>query len=118
VRDNAFLAWQPLVNHFIRELSSIFAPAVSRIRRLMDTWNPYDNNVPEPLRLTSLPNTIERYMTEESVQATSDGSHLTAVKSVKEKTSKTKTTGQWWTSIAHSAAPMDMNTLNVILWQN
>jgi len=54
------------VNLFLRELSSHFAPAISRIRRLMDTWNQYDANVPEPLRLSSLPVTIERYMNEET----------------------------------------------------
>jgi len=54
------------VNLFLRELSPHFAPAVSRIRRLMDTWNQYDPHVPEPLRITSLPVTIERYMNEET----------------------------------------------------
>jgi hypothetical protein len=54
------------VNHFIRELSSAFNPAVSRIRRLLDAWNPFDTTVPEVLKITSLPNTIERYMMEET----------------------------------------------------
>jgi hypothetical protein len=54
------------VNHFIRELSSTFNPAVSRIRRLLDAWNPFDTTVPEVLKITSLPNTIERYMMEET----------------------------------------------------
>jgi hypothetical protein len=54
------------VNLFIRELSSTFAPAVSQIWRLLDTWNPFDNIVPEPLKITSLPNTIEHYMMEEA----------------------------------------------------
>jgi hypothetical protein len=53
------------VNHFIRGLSQHFAPAVNRIRRLMDTWNPYDTNVPEPLRITTLPNMVDRFMIEE-----------------------------------------------------
>jgi hypothetical protein len=54
------------VNSFIRELSPVFAPAISRIRRLLDTWQPYDNNTPNALCLKQLPNTIERYMAEES----------------------------------------------------
>jgi hypothetical protein len=52
------------VNHFIRGLSSHFACAVDRIRRLLDTWNPEDTTVPIALKITSLPNTIERYMME------------------------------------------------------
>ena len=54
------------VNLFLRELSPHFTQAVSRIRRLMDTWNQNDPNVPEPLCLSSLPVTIERYMNEEA----------------------------------------------------
>jgi hypothetical protein len=54
------------VNCFIRELSTTFAPAVSRIRRLLDTWQPYDTNTPNALQLKQLPNTIERYMMEET----------------------------------------------------
>ncbi len=54
------------VNCFIRELSPTFAPAVSRIRRLLDTWQPYDNNTPNALQLKQLPNTIEWYMMEET----------------------------------------------------
>jgi hypothetical protein len=54
------------VNHFIRELSPTFAPAVDRITRLLDGWNPFNNNIPEALKITALPNTIERYMMEES----------------------------------------------------
>jgi hypothetical protein len=54
------------VNLFIRELSTTFSPAVSRVRRLMDAWQPFDTNVPELLRLSTLPNTIERFLTEET----------------------------------------------------
>jgi hypothetical protein len=54
------------VNHFIRELSPHFAPAVDRIRRLLDSWIPEDSTVPEALKITSLPNTIERFMMEAS----------------------------------------------------
>jgi hypothetical protein len=54
------------VNLFLRELSPHFAPAISRVRRLMDTWNQYDPSVPEPLRITSLPVTIERFLNEET----------------------------------------------------
>jgi hypothetical protein len=54
------------VNCFIRELSPTFAPAVSRIRRLLDTWQPYDTNTPNALQLKQLPNTIECYMMEET----------------------------------------------------
>lgn len=54
------------MNHFIRELSPTFAPAVDRIRRLLDGWNPFDNNIPEALKITSLPNTIKRNMMEET----------------------------------------------------
>ena len=53
------------VNLFIKELSSHYAPAISRIRRLMDAWQPFDMNIPEPLRMSVLPNTIERFMMEE-----------------------------------------------------
>jgi hypothetical protein len=54
------------VNCFIRELSPTFAPEVSRIRRLLDTWQPYDTNTPNALQLKQLPNTIECYMMEET----------------------------------------------------
>jgi len=54
------------VNLFLRELSPHFALAISRIRRLMDTWNQYDPHVPEPLKITSLPATIERFLNEET----------------------------------------------------
>lgn len=53
------------INLFIRELSPTFTPAVSRIRRLLDSWNPFDNTTPELLKLTSLPNTIERFLFKE-----------------------------------------------------
>ncbi len=54
------------VNKFISELSPHFAPAVSRVRRLLDAWNPFDMTVPEVLRITTLPNTIARFMDEET----------------------------------------------------
>jgi hypothetical protein len=44
---------------------------VDRIRRLLDAWNPFDNIVPEALKITSLPNTIECYMMEETGTHTS-----------------------------------------------
>jgi len=77
------------VNHFIRELSPHFAPAVDRIRRLLDAWNPFDNTVPEALKITSLPNMIERYMMEETGTQTSiirrvhDRKHSRGVKPMK-----------------------------------
>jgi hypothetical protein len=58
------------VNKFINELSSSFAPAVSRIRRLLDAWNPFNLTTPEVLRITTLPNTIERFMVEETGSST------------------------------------------------
>jgi hypothetical protein len=54
------------VNLFIKELSTYYAPAISRIRRLMDAWQPFDMSIPEPLRLPVLPNSIEWFMMEES----------------------------------------------------
>jgi hypothetical protein len=57
------------VNKFINELSPVFSPAVSRVRRLLDAWNPFDLTVPEVLKVTALPNTIERFMTEETGQS-------------------------------------------------
>ncbi len=59
------------VNKFISELSPVFAPAVSRVRRLLDAWNPFDVIAPEVLKITNLPNTIERFMTEEMGQGQS-----------------------------------------------
>jgi hypothetical protein len=56
------------VNKFITELSPVFAPAVSRVRQLLDAWNPFDLTVPEVLKITALPNTIERFMMEETGQ--------------------------------------------------
>jgi len=53
------------VNKFISELSPHFAPAISRVRRLLDAWNPFDITVPEVLKIAALPNTIERFMNEE-----------------------------------------------------
>ncbi len=44
---------------FINELSSSFAPAVSRIRRLLDAWNPFNLTTPEVLRITTLPNNCD-----------------------------------------------------------
>jgi hypothetical protein len=80
------------VNHFIRELSPHFAPAVDRIRRLLDAWNPFDSTVPEALRITSLPNTIERYMMEETggqpsvIGRMHDKKHYKGIKSTKTET--------------------------------
>lgn len=54
------------INLFIRRLSTTFTPAVSCIQRLLDNWNPFDNNTPELLKLNSLPNTIERFLLEET----------------------------------------------------
>jgi len=59
------------VNKFINELSPSFAPAISRVRRLLDAWNPFDVVTPEVLKITALPNTIERFMSEEMGQNTS-----------------------------------------------
>jgi hypothetical protein len=58
------------VNKFINELSPTFAPAISRVQRLLDAWNPFDVTVPEVLKITALPNTIERFMNEETGQNT------------------------------------------------
>lgn len=33
---------------------------------MLDTWNPFDTNVPEELQITSLPNTIDHFMMEET----------------------------------------------------
>lgn len=44
---------------------------MDRIRRLLDAWNPFNANVPEALRITTLPNTTERYMKEERGQSMS-----------------------------------------------
>jgi len=54
------------INHFIQGLSTHFAPAVNRICQLMDNWNAFDTTVPEPLCITTLPNTVEQFMAEES----------------------------------------------------
>jgi hypothetical protein len=59
------------VNKFINEPSSTFAPAISRVRRLLDAWSPFDITPPEVLKITALPNTIERFMNEELGQASS-----------------------------------------------
>jgi hypothetical protein len=63
--NRPYSPWEQ-VNHFIRELSSTFNPAVSQIRHLLDTWNPFNTNVLEVLKTTSLPNTIDRFMMEET----------------------------------------------------
>jgi len=63
---NCLYSTREQVNCFIRELSPTFAPAVSRIRCLLDTWQPYDTNTPNALQLKQLPNTIECYMMEET----------------------------------------------------
>jgi hypothetical protein len=54
------------INKFVNELSPTFAPAITRVRRLLDAWNPWDLVVPEVLKITALPNTIDRFMTEEA----------------------------------------------------
>jgi len=64
------------VNKFINELSPHFAPAISRVRRLLDAWSPFDVIAPEVLKITALPNTIERFMDEELGQG---GSHVRKV---------------------------------------
>jgi hypothetical protein len=56
------------INKFINELSPVFAPAVSRVRCLLDAWKPFDLTVPEVLKITALPNTVERFMMEETGQ--------------------------------------------------
>jgi len=67
------------INKFVNELSPTFAPAISRVRRLLDAWNPWDLVVPEVLKITALPNTIERFMHEEAgtgtpyIRAVNDG---------------------------------------------
>jgi hypothetical protein len=38
---------------------------------LLDSWNHFDSAVPEALKITSLPNTIERYMLEETGKSSS-----------------------------------------------
>jgi len=74
------------VNKFINELSPHFAPAISRVRRLLDAWSPFDVIAPEVLKITALPNTIERFMDEELGQG---GSHVRKV-----TTDKRNRTGQ------------------------
>jgi len=88
------------VNKFISELSPVFALAVSRVRRLLDAWNPFDVIAPEVLKITNLPNTIERFMTEEMGQGQSyiRAIHPNKVKSPhrswKPTTNETKQDGQ------------------------
>jgi hypothetical protein len=74
------------VNKFINELSPHFAPAISRVCRLLDAWSPFDVIAPEVLKITALPNTIERFMDEELGQG---GSHVRKV-----TTDKRNRTGQ------------------------
>ena len=74
------------VNKFINELSPHFAPAISRVRRLLDAWSPFNVIAPEVLKITALPNTIERFMDEELGQG---GSHVRKV-----TTDKRNRTGQ------------------------
>jgi hypothetical protein len=54
------------VNKFINELSSALALAVSRVQHLLDAWNLFDHTVPEVLKITVLPNTMECSMNEET----------------------------------------------------
>ena len=53
------------LNIFLRGLDSSYVSAINRIRRNMDTWDPNDSDVPAILDLSSLPNTIEKYMEED-----------------------------------------------------
>jgi len=53
------------VYKYISELSPTFVPAIRHDQRLLDAWNPFDITVPEVLKITALPNMIERLMHEE-----------------------------------------------------
>lgn len=53
------------LNMFLRGLDPSYAPAVRRSRHIMDTWGPNDTKVPDILELSTLPNTIEKYMEED-----------------------------------------------------
>jgi hypothetical protein len=51
--------------HFILGIkNSIFNYAVERIQQQIDSWQEWEPVVPTDLKLSSLPNTIERYMAE------------------------------------------------------
>ena len=58
------------VNTFLTGLAgdAQYHPAIRRARTLLDTTNRKDPTVPAPLKLSALPNTIDRYLTEETGQ--------------------------------------------------
>lgn len=57
------------------------------ICQLLDAWNPFDNNVPEALRIITLPNTIECYMMEEKAH------HMACIRPMQDKHNNRKTPG-------------------------
>ena len=58
------------LNTFLRGLDLHYHAAISRIRRIMDTWPINEQSVPETLQLANLPNLVEKYMEEETGVAT------------------------------------------------
>jgi hypothetical protein len=57
------------LNIFLRGLDSANSPAVTRIRHIMDTWSTTDPITPDVLEITTLPNTIEKFMEEDGGKA-------------------------------------------------
>lgn len=55
---------------FLNGLDSRYQPAITRARHLLDNGNPADPTVPPNLKLSALPNTIDRFMTEETGKPT------------------------------------------------
>jgi len=52
------------VTIFIRGLDARYDKAIQRVRQLLDVGKKTDSTVPEPLKLTALPTSIERYLSE------------------------------------------------------
>jgi hypothetical protein len=112
------------VNKFINELSPTFAPAISRVRHLLDTWNPYDNTTQEVLKITALPNTIERLwlrnlankdlIFEKSIRPIGIKCDHRLSKNLMWQSNKLTR----WMSIAISAASMGTLLPSVISWQS
>jgi hypothetical protein len=84
----------------------------------MDTWNAYDTTVSEPLRITTLPNTVEQFMAEESGITTPIMRRMGHTRKGIDKDNREKTLHNVLTPFVHSVDNMVTQAHNVTSWLN
>jgi hypothetical protein len=60
---------QTLINHFLEGLSSLYKPAIDRVRQMLDNVEEYSSTVPYKITIPQLPNTMERFMEDANGQS-------------------------------------------------